>query len=297
MKVLSTRFMPEPCVLAIGKFESIHRGHNALIRDVVAMAKTLDIASAVMVFTPHPYNILHKDHHKTAYQPLFSREERGFLLQSLGINYLLEYPFDAALMALSPQTFADILHNDLKAVKVVVGEAFHFGYNRTGTVNDLPAVHIVKNIDNISTSSIRALLNEKIPRLDEARKLLGFPYFITGVATQGRQLGRTLGFPTLNLYPKAEKFLPRFGVYATQTRLNGCVYNGVTNIGLRPTVSTTKTVPSVETHLFDFKDDAYGCDMHVAFLHFIRDEQKFNSLEDLKQQINVDVIHAKRILI
>jgi len=300
VKILTGRELPEPCVLTAGKFESIHRGHQALIHKITRIAKEKGIASAVVAFTPHPYRVLGN----AEYKPLFSRRERVFLLERLGVDYLLEYPFDEALITLDPIGFAQIIFERLKAQTVVIGEGYRFGHKRAGTAQTLKtlaegygrSVILCEPLGNetesapVSTSHIRTLLNgEGIPRLTEAAALMGFSFFAMGTVKQGRQLGRELGFPTLNLYPTADKYLPRFGVYAARTTMGDRVFNGITNIGLRPTVNARETVPTIETHLFDFNEDAYGREIRVEFLRFIRDEKTFTDLNALRAQIAEDV--------
>ncbi|MCL2189998.1 MAG: riboflavin biosynthesis protein RibF [Defluviitaleaceae bacterium] len=295
MKILSGRTLPQPCVLTVGKFEGIHRGHKALIKKVVKMARTRGVKSAVVAFSPHPNIVLTPNDNK--YKPLFTQEERAFLLGNFGVDYLLEYPFDVHTMALSAQEFSAALYRDLQAKIVIAGEDFRFGNNREGTAACLPVAHVIKDYENISTSAIRALLDEETPQLTRAGQMLGFPFFVMGQVKQGRKLGRGLGFPTLNLYPAVEKFLPKFGVYATQTNIGGHVFKGVTNIGLRPTVNAAETIPTIETHLFDFNADAYGRAIRIEFLHFIREERKFPNFDALAVQIKKDAKIAENIAI
>ncbi|MCL2363191.1 MAG: bifunctional riboflavin kinase/FMN adenylyltransferase [Defluviitaleaceae bacterium] len=321
MIILQGTALPEPCVVTIGKFEGIHRGHRAGIERVVQFAKTQRIKSAVVAFSPHPHAVLCG----TSYSPLFTRIERLFLLEQLGVDYLLEYPFDAALMQMTAAQFCMVLFNNLQAEAVILGEGFRFGHKRMGTLSFLretakkcgrsvEAVPPVQNFDMaapISTSTIRALLAQSgIPDLTQAARLLGFPFFAMGVVTQGRQLGRTMGFPTLNLYPPADKFLPRYGVYATQTMINGTLYNSISNIGQRPTVNEGAVAPTIETHLLGVAhdnngnkkppsaggiqvDSLYGTKIRVDFIKFIRAEIKFDGLQALQNQIALDVTHVK----
>ena len=290
--------MPENCVLTVGKFESIHRGHQALINAVVQQARQSGLVSAVVAFSPHPYLALGQG----AYKPLLTQAERLNLLDDLNVDYFLEYPFDTTLQQMNPDDFIGVLFHDLKAQTVVVGAGFCFGRERAGTVPFLQEqaaifgrkVQIIPEMDGISTSIIRKQLDECL--LEQAADRLGFPFFATGIVSKGRQLGRTLHFPTLNLYPPPEKYLPRHGVYVTRTLLEGQAYPGITNIGLRPTVNATETVPTIETFLLDFDKDVYGMEICVEFLHFIREEKKFPGLEALKKQIGVDVEKARGFL-
>jgi riboflavin kinase/FMN adenylyltransferase len=260
------------------------------VDETMSMARSLGVACAVVAFTPHPSQVLSA----VAYHPLFTQGERAFLLEKMGVDYLLEFPFDAHIMGLRASQFADILYNDLQARMVVTGEDFRFGVRREGSVADLRAVQVVQDCEGISTSAIRALLGGDVPQLSRANEMLGFPYFAMGTVTQGRKLGRNLGFPTLNLHPSAEKFLPRYGVYATQTTLDRCTYKSVTNIGLRPTVNADETMPTIETHLFDYDGDAYGLDIRVEFLRYIREERRFENFDALISQIKNDAHEASK---
>ena len=314
--------LPTPCVLAMGKFESIHLGHRSLITEVVRLAQP-GLASAMVAFEPHPYRVLSDP----GYKSLFAAHEREYLVRGLSIDYLLEYPFNRGFAALSPIDFCHKLYEELQARIVVVGEGYRFGHKREGTADTLrqvattynaqvyevaPHVFFEKsNNDNFpvgskmippevqsptsyistahktSTSTIRALISAN--KLAEAEALLGYPFFIMGKVTPGRQLGRSIGFPTLNIYPPEEKFLPTDGVYVTRTILNGRGYNGVTNIGLRPTVETAVAPRSVETHVLGYEGgELYGTHIRVEFMHFIRPERQFESLDALKTQIEDD---------
>ena len=293
--------LPGPNVLAIGKFECIHRGHRALLGEVVRLAQSNPLlASAMLVFEPHPARVLFDP----GYKPLFTGPEREFLAGRLGLDYLLEYPFDRAFAAMSPAYFCRLLFEEMQVRILVVGEGYRFGHNREGTVATLEQaarernakIHIVSPAAHglapakISTSTIRALLAAN--QLPEAESLLGYPFFVQGTVTPGRQLGRTIGFPTLNLYPPEGKFLPGNGVYATRTILEGQSYKSITNIGTRPTVAESSQI-SVETHLIGYTGgELYGKEVHVDFLRFIRPERKFESLEALKAQIMEDLGHG-----
>jgi len=288
--------LPGPCALAMGKFESIHMGHRALIDEMTGRAKEAGLPSVLMVFEPHPYRVLHD----SGYKPLFSSNERAHLVEALGVDYLLEYPFDLKLSSLSAEGFCRQLYEWLQARIIVIGEKYRFGFKRGGNVDTLrhvgekykASVHEVapKQMDKaskISTSTIRGLLSEN--KLPQAESLLGYPFFIMGKVTPGRKLGRTIEFPTINLYPPEEKFLLADGVYATGTIVDGRQYKGITNIGLRPTVEGANAPRSVETYLLDFEGgELYGKNIKTEFLDFIRPEQRFESLEALKAQIARD---------
>ena len=318
--------LPGPSVLAVGKFECIHLGHRALIDEVVRLAQrgtalgSSALISAMIVFEPHPYRVLVDP----KYKPLFTGPEREFLARRLDIDYLLEYPFDREFAAMPPADFCRLLFEDLQGRIIVVGEGYRFGHKREGTIDTLrqiarkygAQVHVVAprkgdmntrindimpfsdlgagehishlhNMSKISTSTIHGLLSQN--KLTEAESLLGYPFFISGTVAPGRQLGRTIGFPTANLYPQEDKFLLTDGVYATRTILDGNRYKSITNIGVRPTIETTDAPRSVETHLLGYTGvELYGKHIYVEFLSFIRPERRFESLEALKAQILAD---------
>lgn len=308
MKIIRDMPVPEKCVLTVGKFESIHLGHRALINEVVGRAKQIGAASAVMVFNPYPYSVFGD----AEYTPLFTEDERIHLLEGLGVDYLLVQTFDREFAALSPEDFCDKVFRDFKARVIIVGEGYCFGHGRKGNVNFLreraemfgATVHVIaptlSGSEKVSTSYIRSLLTAN--KLPEAQALLSFPFFVLGTTRKGRQIGREIGFPTMNLYPcdnDKSKFLPMDGVYATLTVIDGVSYRGITNVGFRPTVSEQKKCRSVETHLLESPDgltvrEFYGQTIKTEFLHFIRPEKKFASIEELKAGIAEDI---KRILI
>jgi len=226
-------------VLAIGKFEGLHLGHNALLNQ----------ASAVMVFNPHPYKVLFDK----SYKPLFTDHERNHIFKQIGINSVISVPFDEAFAKLSPKAFCEMIFRDFK--HVIVGENYRFGSGRAGDAAFMQAeaarygatVQIIpmqqqENEQAISTSIIRELI--AACKVEEANKLLGYPFFI---------MGKAAGFPTLNIYPPQDKFLPPDGVYATTTHVNGVPYASITNISLQ----------SVETHLFDYANTEESCDVEI----------------------------------
>ncbi|MCL1787325.1 MAG: riboflavin biosynthesis protein RibF [Defluviitaleaceae bacterium] len=302
--------IPPNAVLAIGKFEGLHLGHQALLREVKNRAKAIGAKSAVMVFEPHPY-VFFVD---PAYKPLFTHNERSHIFEGLGIDYLVYFPFDREFAAMPPADFCRLLFTDCK--HVMVGENYKFGSRRTGDValmrreaeaygaqvqtvsmEKIPAQNIGTEgmaPQAISTSHIRGLLSAG--GIAEANALLGYPFFIMEKTAKGKQLGRTIGFPTLNIYPAEDKFLPADGVYDTNTVIDGKNYRGITNIGLRPTVNSESKVRSVETHLFDYPfgdRELYDTPIKVELTKFIRPEQQFTSLDELKAQLAKDILLTK----
>jgi len=289
MKIL-TDSIPKDVVLTIGKFEGVHLGHQKLIGAVVKKAKELDKKSAIIVFEPHPYVFFGTSDQRL----LLTDLERNHLLQGLGIDYILQFTFDANFAALTPEQFCRIIFENCK--NVYVGEDYKFGNNRSGDVLFLrqeakkynATVDIISLQDSISTSNIRSLISEG--KIQETNSLLGFNYFSLGQTKQGKQLGRTIGFPTLNIYPPKDKLLPPNGVYQTITTVNDQIYKSITNIGLRPTVENV-TTPAIETHLLDYKknEELYNKFIKVEFTRFVRPEIKFASVDELIKQITEDI--------
>jgi len=292
----------EACVLTIGKFEGIHLGHRALLREVVNRAKSAGLASVAVAFEPHPFKFLRDPE----YKPIFTKTERTELLQELGIDYIVTFDFDADFAAMSAVDFCRKIFIGSKPREIIVGENYRFGNKREGTIETLreaaiahsAKIHVINNVateTTISTSRIREFLSAG--ELKKAEELLGFSFFVSGEVTKGRQLGRVLGFPTLNLYTGGDKFLPENGVYETRTSIDGVSMAGLTNIGLRPTVSNPgETQISVETHIPTLSakpNEMYGRYIKVEFERFIRPERRFESAEELIEQIRKDILQME----
>ena len=291
-----------PTVIALGNFDGIHQGHCQVIQSL--LSNRSDTAQVTVVaFNPHPQAFFSGEH-----QPLLTPlSEKATLLENLGVNQLVLIPFDQALANLSPQDFVqDILVAKLQAQFISVGFNFCFGYQRAGTAEDLVAIagqyQIPVSItapqtngpEAISSSAIREALLQG--NLEKAQQMLGRVYDLTGTVVQGQQLGRTLGFPTANLQVPPDKFCPRTGVYSVSVT-SECWSQpqpGVMNWGCRPTVEGQQ--PTIEVHLLDWSGDLYGHTLTVHLQQFLRSEQKFASLADLKAQIQADCEIARASL-
>ncbi|MBE6955414.1 MAG: bifunctional riboflavin kinase/FAD synthetase [Ruminococcaceae bacterium] len=281
-------------VVALGFFDGIHLGHCALMRRVTELAESLLAQAAAITFDPHPDALT-----KGAAPKLLSTvaDRRGLMQRECGIDEMIVLRFDEAMRTMAPEDFVkDILHTQLQAVYVVCGESFRFGHRGRGNPALLQELcsalgigcsiisPISKNDGLISSSRIRALVQEG--RIQEANALLGHPYCLTGEVIHGQSLGHTLGFPTANFAFPEGLMCPRFGVYVGLAHLESGSYSTVTNIGLRPTVGGTTV--SVESWLQGFEGDLYGKTFRLDLLDFLRPEQKFDSLEQLQQQILKD---------
>lgn len=304
-----------PTAVALGNFDGVHLGHRQVIQPVVPSRPLGEsgqlLHSTVVTFHPHPQEFFSGQPRRL----LTPVHEKAVLLKALGVDQLILLPFDRELASLSPEQFVEqILLDQLKARRISVGLDFHFGRGRTGTAADLQAIAASRGVEvmiaqlksldgeRISSSAIRQAL--QAGNLALSNHLLGRPYSLVGRVFQGQQLGRKLGFPTANLKLPPEKFLPKLGVYAVRVHicqpgdsralLATPTLPGVMNLGYRPTVDGTTQV--VEVHLLDWSGDLYDQTIVVSLEKFLRPEQKFASLEDLKAQIQVDCDSARKVL-
>lgn len=281
-------------VIALGFFDGVHLGHRALLCQTAALAHSLGAQATAITFDPHPDALLFGQ----AQNLLTTLKDRQELMQRLcHIDELIVLPFDEAMRTRPPEVFVhDILIEQLHAVHVVCGENFRFGYRGQGDLQSLRSICAQYQIgcsilppvlyrgEIICSTRIRTLLQQG--QLALANELLGHPYCLTGQVIHGQHLGHTLGFPTANFAFPRELLPPQFGVYVTQAQLNDVHYPAVTNLGLRPTVSSHEIF--VESFLLGFDGDLYGQSFRLDFLDFLRPEQKFSSLSQLKQQIDLD---------
>ncbi len=291
-----SEYLPVQTVVTIGKFDGFHLGHRRLLTTVL-QEKGKGYATCVISFSVPV---------EAKRSMIYTKEEQRKLCESMGIDILAEYPLDETIREMSGIQFVEeVLCNRLQAKVIVAGEDFRFGKNRSGDVSLLQALEerygyrtvVVPKVEEdrvrISSTGIRELLVQG--KVSEANTLLGRPYAVFGEVMHGKKLGRTLGFPTMNLIPSTEKLLPAYGVYVTKTKVEGQWFDGITNIGLRPTVDSDERV-SVETHLFTYKGDLYGKQVEVQFIHYLRPEQKFTDVEALKTAMLDDLKKAKAYL-
>jgi riboflavin kinase/FMN adenylyltransferase len=291
-----------PTAIALGNFDGVHIGHGHVIEPILPTASgDPNLTSTVVSFSPHPQEFFSK---KTR-SLLAPFDEKVALLESIGVEQLVLLPFDADLAKLTAAEFIQkILIDCLQVELISVGCDFHFGQKRQGNITDLqnvwgdrltviPEQTMIlsdRSPIRISSSNIRAALAQG--EIDLANSLLGRPYNIVGKVVQGNQLGRTIGFPTANLEIPTQKCLPCDGVYAVQVIIHQSSQpiQGVMNIGVRPTVKedVRGNRRTIEVHLLDWQGDLYGQELDVKLVKFIRPEQKFASLDALKDQIQAD---------
>ncbi len=286
-----------PCVVTLGKFDGVHRGHRKLIRRVHALARQHGWKAAVFTFSVSPQVKMGM----RPMQMLMTNAERRALLREMDVELMAECPFTQTLRSMKAEDFVrELLLARLRTKAVIVGTDFRFGKDRLGTPRLMKemgeklgfAVEIIPKEQfgnrDISSSYIREEISEG--RMEKAEELLGYPYFVSGEIVHGRHLGHSLGFPTINQIPEPQKLLPPRGVYVSRTLVAGKKMEGVTNIGVRPTVSGSSL--SVETYLFDCSMDLYGQDARVELLSWRRPEKRFDSLESLQTAIDSDIQDA-----
>ena len=287
----------EPTVISLGKFDGIHRGHE-LLMEKLAQKKKEGLKAAIFTFDiPPKKNVEHVEA-----KVLTTNEEKMHIFERIGIDYLIECPFTKEVMCMEPEDFIRMLSEQLNVKCIVAGEDFHFGHNRRGDYQMLKKYAslygyeaiILKKMQEDARDISSTFVREKIMEgdIEKANHLLGYRYFVSGKVKHGKQIGRTIGIPTVNLIPPEEKLLPPFGVYMTEVLIDGKKYYGVTNVGCKPTIQGDNPV-GVETHVLDFKEDVYNEVVTVEFLRKIRPEQKFDSIEKLKEQMKKDVAFTR----
>lgn len=286
------------CVLTIGNFDGVHRGHQAVLRRLQEQATQLELPSCVMVFEPQPLEFFARDKAPARLSRLRDKYEA---IAALNIDRLLCVKFDQAFAELTAADFIEqILVRKLAVRFLVIGDDFRFGLQRRGDFallmeagrqygfQVLSTATLLHDQQRVSSTLLREALRDS--RLADVAEMLGHPYTITGRVAHGAKLGRTIGFPTANIHLK-RLVVPVQGVYAVQVLIADAVYFGVANIGFRPTVNGTRS--QLEVHVFDFKGDLYGKQLQIQVCHKLRDEQKFPSFSALQTQITLDARQAR----
>ncbi|MCY0889124.1 MAG: bifunctional riboflavin kinase/FAD synthetase [Alicyclobacillaceae bacterium] len=309
MRVVSVQGIPQEekgsYVLAIGKFDGVHIGHQAILHQARSLAHSQS-ELAVVSFTPHPVYVLTGDERYRTW--LTPERDKSRLLEQFGVEALFLIQFDAAYANVTAETFVREHLRRLGAKSIVVGADFRFGRGGQATVEDLKGlastiqvpVHVVHHVEEngvkVSSSNIRDHL--LAGRVEAAEALLGRAYSLTGVVEHGDARGRTIGFPTANIGGIDDYVLPKNGVYAvsvdTSVHEPGRNWFGVANLGIRPTVNGLSR--RLEVHLLDYSGDLYGKQLRVSLLRRLRDEMKFASLSELTQQIRQDCLMARIML-
>lgn len=287
----------ENTVLTVGTFDGVHEGHRALMETVVEKAKQRNARSVVVTFDPHPRTIIHSK--SDGIKLLTTLKERAEILETIGVDVLVVIPFTRDFSLLSSEEFVkDVIHKKIGISEFIIGYDHHFGKDRSGTIETLERlgpelkfdVQVVSKKEmGDTTISSTVIRNEIIENgnMVKAADLLGRPYMLNALVIHGDERGRKIGFPTANLQPEhQDKAIPKNGIYAVKVRVDGQWFSGMMNIGVRPTFDgVTK---SLEVNIFDFKQMIYGKTVQIRFFDRIREEQKFESADKLKAQLQHD---------
>ena len=294
--------LPGPLFLAIGVFDGVHRGHQAVISTSARHAHAADGTPVVVTFDPHPAKVLRPN---DAPRLLTARQHKIDLIRRLGVAHLLIVEFNRNFASTPPEDFVNQLVEHSKPLReICVGHEWSFGRNRSGNLVLLKRLGSEHQFDVIgippvlaeghvvSSTAIRNAIKQG--DFDTAEKMLGRPYGIVGTVVTGDQLGKKLGFPTANLSAHSEQFPPN-GVYFAEAWLDGVLYHGVVNLGTRPTMAKGALQRTLEIHLLDFHHDIYGQEIEIRFLQYLRAEKKFPDVEALIRQIELDVQQARKL--
>lgn len=292
-------------IVTLGTYDGVHVGHQQIIREMVSEARANGQESVLLTFHPHPRMVLYPDSHSV--RLIDTVEEKLAKLEQLGLDTVILYPFTLKFSRLTAVEFVrDVLVGQIGVKKMLVGHDHHFGKNREGDfrqLEELGALYgfsvqevgpVQKDELTVSSTKIRNAL--MAGETDKAARFLGGPYQLNGIVIHGNKLGRTIGFPTANLQIDQEtKILPAIGVYAVKVEHRGRHFNGVMNIGNKPTVQQSDLI-SVEVFIFDFSEEIYGDTLTVSVFDRLRGEQRFGSVDELKTQLKKDEENARAVL-
>ena len=300
---ITTFTTQQPTVLTIGTFDGVHLGHQKIVERVVTTARQEGLLATVFTFFPHPRMVVQ---HDKGLKLIHTSQEKKQLLQQLGVDLLVVQPFNEAFAQLSAEEFVStILVQRLNVKKVIIGYDHRFGRNRTANIDDMRlfgekygfAVEeiSVQEVDEVSVSStkIREALNKG--DVTTAEHYLGTPYSLTGTVVHGLKLGRTLGYPTANIQVTEDyKLIPKDGVYAVYSYIGSRKVYGMMSIGKNPTIEGKGA--SIEVYFFDFNGNLYDQKLTIEFVQYLREEQKFATIDLLKKQLQDDETAARKAI-
>ncbi|MFN5317727.1 MAG: bifunctional riboflavin kinase/FAD synthetase [Bacteroidia bacterium] len=296
---------PQHAVVTTGTFDGVHLGHQTIIKRLVDEARAINGESVVVTFDPHPRQVLFPNDH--GLKLLQTLDEKAKSLDVLGVHHLLVLPFSRSFADWDYETYVRrVLIDELHTHKLIIGYDHQFGKNREGTIENLKRQALIygfeieeipaKDIDQVHISSTQVRKALTLGDIATANRYLGYSYSLSGMVVRGHQNGRSIGFPTANIAVVNEsKLIPARGVYAVVVLLHDKKYAAMLNIGYRPTFSDEKEL-SVEVHILDFSSDIYDASVSINFMHRLRDEQKFESLEALKNQLEKDKLTVLKLL-
>ena len=281
--------------VTIGTFDGVHFGHQKIIEKLVLEAKKEGKKSVLLTFFPHPRMVLQKD---VNLELINTIDERAHLLKKTGLDYLIIHPFSKKFSRMTALEFVrDVLVNQLHISKLIIGYDHHFGKNREGNIEQLTEYsHLydfkveeipAQDIDDVSVSSTKIRKALASGNLKTANKYLGYHFMLNGIVVNGKQLGGKIGYPTANIDVKETyKLIPKTGVYVVKSVIDNQTIFGMMNIGNRPTVNGNHQ--TIEVHFFDFNQDLYHQNLTIELIYFLRDEEKFDSIDDLIHQLKKD---------
>jgi len=293
------------CVVTIGTFDGLHLGHRKIIGKLLEIKAKTGLQTLVLTFDPHPRKVLFPAQNDL--KLLTKTDEKLHLLQAMGVDICVVFPFSREFAEINPEVYIqEILVKNLKAKYLVIGYDHRFGKNRLGTIEtlkafsnqstfeleEIPAQDIDSN--TISSSKIRHFLEDGA--IENAGKFLGFPYFVTGTVTEGKKLGRSMGYPTANIHvDDPEKLIPKTGVYFVKCDIENKEYYGMLNIGKNPTTDYDQ-LTKIEVNIFNFDKEIYHQEIRIHFLSFLRNEKKFDNLQQLTEQLKKDEMNCKNLI-
>ncbi|MBI3158724.1 MAG: bifunctional riboflavin kinase/FAD synthetase [Chloroflexi bacterium] len=289
--------------LSVGVYDGVHLGHRAVLEPMIAAAHAAAAPAAVLTFDPHPAVVFSGPRDDFL---LTTPAERADLMDALGVDVLITFPFSQAAAATPARQFVESLHAHLGLSQLWVGEGFAMGHNRQGDIATLAdygkelgfAVRAIPplEMDGAAVSSTRIRAHLAGGDVEAANALLGRAYSLRGVVVRGDGRGRTIGIPTANLSIPTERAVPANGVYAGWAKVGEAQWPAVTNIGVRPTFASDAPMRTVETHLLDYEGDLYGRELELSFTARLRGEQKFSGVEALVAQIHADIARAREVV-
>lgn len=299
-------FSAKNSIITIGTFDGVHLGHQMLIRQMNSLAKNVNGQSVIFTFYPHPRLVLSNRHQNL--RLITTLDEKIQQLEKAGVDHLIVFPFDKQFSELTYTDFIEnILLKKLNLHTLFVGYDHKLGRNREGTYQNILALANKKQF-NVEKTDTFSLNNEKISSskirtalqngdIEKANQYLGYTFQIKGRVARGNQIGQKLGYPTANIEANdIHKLIPQMGVYAASATINNTSYNGMLNIGYRPTINTNADKRTIEMHLFNFENNLYQKDITVFLHKKIRNEKKFANLDELKNQLKTDEEQIKNIL-
>ena len=296
MQILSNLFeikLSKATIATIGTFDGIHIGHQKILNSLARFAKENSLKSVVITFDPHPRKIINK---KNSIELINTIEEKKEKLKTLGIDYLIVQKFDEKFSETEANKFVEILKNNINIEKLIVGYDHRFGKNRTADINDLKKYGKELNFEvieidaleieevNISSTKIRSAIQDGNIRL--ANSYLGYNFFLSGKVVKGHSRGKELGFPTANLKIDEDKIIPKNGVYLVKSKIDHQDIYGMMNIGYNPTFNNKSK--KIETHFFNLNKNLYGKIIKIELLEYIREEKRFETVDDLIQRLKLD---------